>query len=296
MTTSILTWRRSLFFTAVSVMFCALFIIVPVQNAYANTVDPEADGSVIDEASLEEVKPVNRYLIEYILFKQAVPDMAVLEFEKVGKPITPSMDAVHLYSHGFSNHPVAPTSVPLKALSGTQKRLNRKGYTVLASGAWQQAIDSDEQTAPLVISSTSHINTARFDGVAIEGIKGDAPDTESSLSERTEDFYAELTIKRSRYMHASLSLDYRFKQVFPYASMFDYILGRQGAIPYGMSALIPLDQDFLSMLGSTQEVSEHTITSFHLEQSRRIKSGEIHYIDHPYLGALITIQRLKEDE
>ncbi|HAW92775.1 MULTISPECIES: CsiV family protein [unclassified Arsukibacterium] len=43
-------------------------------------------------------------------------------------------------------------------------------------------------------------------------------------------------------------------------------------------------------------VSEGTIQSINVKQSRRVISGELHYLDHPYLGMIIQIRRFEPPE
>jgi len=55
-----------------------------------------------------------------------------------------------------------------------------------------------------------------------------------------------------------------------------------------------LDEDFLSQDPSMSTVIQEVLNKYPMQQSRRIRSKEIHYIDHPLFGLLIQIRPYKK--
>lgn len=290
----------------------ALFVQLFVSNiSIANA----QEASVPD--SFETKDPITRYQIEFVLFKQSSPDMEVLEYEKIVKPLEPSRAPVHLYSYSTEapseNHLAQLNNQQESALGDAAKRLRRQNYEILAEGAWEQAIDNDSRSRALALRPAKHLQPfwlkpkpeiESLTNEPAEAVASEAQSSEDLLHEYldvpprqaiTEDFYGELTIKRSRYTHAEIELDYRFKQYVHYPHILDYL--NAGFLGSSFVSLIsPLSAADLAAIPFDKELGMVTVKSFKFEQSRRIKSGEVHYLDHPYLGLIVSITRLKQDE
>lgn len=275
----------------------------------------ERDTSTPD--NIEAKDPITRYQIEFVLFKQSSPDMEVLEYEKILKPLAPVSNPVQLYPYAAQapseNHLAALDDQQESVLANTANRLRKQNYEILAEGSWQQALDNDTRSRALALRpekvlqpfwlkpkpqsdetdgstepelASEELSEQRTSSVYLE------PNPRQTM---TEDFYGELTIKRSRYTHAEIELDYRFKQYVHYPHLLDYL--NAGFFGSSFVSLVsPLSSNGLAAIPEDEQLAELTVKSFKFEQSRRIKSGEIHYLDHPYLGLIVTIKRLKQDE
>ena len=260
----------------------------------------------------EEAEAPDRYQIEFILFKQASPDLSVLEYERVSSPITPS--APYLSLNPYSEHALSSTQRAKpkenyeQTLSETEERLLKKGYEVLAKGSWIEPMSKDSRSLPLRLSSAetgydhpfwfSEWQISRLEQGNTDNEESDGESNEESTPDfREEHFYGELTLRRSRYLHAELRLDYYFKEPVFYKNMMDYLFAPfDQRLPFA-GLLIPsmmVEQDGFAY--DQQNSNLVTVKSFGFEQSRRIKISEVHYLDHPYLGMIITINRVKESE
>ncbi len=275
----------------------------------------EQDASTFD--NIEAKDPVTRYQIEFVLFKQSSPDMEVLEYEKILEPLVPASNPVQLYPYSAhapsKNHLAALNDQHETVLASTANRLRKQNYEILAEGAWQQALDNDTRSRALALRPDKNLqpfwlkpkpNTYETDGSTEPKLASEELSEQSTSSVYletsarqtiTEDFYGELNIKRSRYTHAEIELDYRFKQYVYYPHILDYL--NAGFFGSSFVSLVsPLSSNRLAATPKDEQLGELTVKSFKFEQSRRIKNGEIHYLDHPYLGLIVTIKRLKQDE
>ncbi|KZX75219.1 hypothetical protein A3715_14695 [Oleiphilus sp. HI0009] len=245
-----------------------------------------AEEAPLDQDAIE--KPIDRYQIEFVLFKQQNPDLEVLVFEKVRTPIEPSSSNNFLYEYLYSSLTATQLLQPQKEdqrLIDIPRQFDEKGIDILARGAWQQEIDNDTRTLPIILTGSN---------IDLEEPTDLSENNDAKQMFGFEEFYGELTIRRSRYMHAEIDLDYMFKRPVSYYSLIDYL---QDPFPKAsfFQLLFISDEDLVS--GGVQEDNgEIVIKSFNFNQSRRIKNNEIHYLDHPYLGLIVTISKLKLPE
>lgn len=281
-----------------------------------------ADELVLpNEVTEAEIAPVDVYHIEYVLFEQPEPDMSVLHYEKAGVQFDATLSKQH--SNPYSVQPLSPSQVVYtsddvaRVLDGTSERLDEKGYRVLGEFSWLQEIANDSKAKPLIIAPRDHFSpfwekSKNAKQSIADGLAGNSLHT----------FMGELTIKRSRYMHAEIALNYYLSAQVEYANLLDYLaspsLGRASFIslitPTVRTQSADVDQrDSRSDIGADEtaakrpemsadvkaqrpELAGSVITkSFSFDSSRRIKNGEIHYFDHPYLGLIVTITKIKPD-
>jgi len=266
-----------------NVSLLCLSVISPVMLA-------AAPSSSVDD---NEAAPINKYHIEYVLFKQTQPDMQILRYEQANLSFA-SSDA-RVTANGFTAEPLGEYQVTYsdsgteRTLGSTTERLQSKGYEVLSEFSWVQAIDNDSQTLPLNIRPMEGTKS-RMDSTSSLSA---GPGESSALAFLPETYEGVLTVKRSRYMHAEIQLNYYFQSAVAYASLLDYLATPQWAAAPFIELVIP---DIVQPSNSLEDSQGVIRTkSFSFKSSRRIKNGEIHYFDHPYLGLIVTISRVQDE-
>lgn len=251
------------------------------------------------------------YHIEFILFKQASPDLSVLEYERVTSPLSPSK--AYLSLNSYTEYAIATNqrskikSGQVHALTKAEERLQKQGYEILAKGSWIEPMSKDSRSLPLRLTSTrsdykypfwyseQQITFLEQGDVIQEDTLGAS--TTSTKDTLQQNFYGELVIRRSRYMHAELRLDYYFQKPVYYKNIADYLFTPFNERQAFTSLFIPSVLDGAAGAHYDETNSNLvTVKSFTFQQSRRIKNSEVHYLDHPYLGMIITINRIKESE
>ena len=139
-----------------------------------------------------------------------------------------------------------------RVLNDEAAALARRGYPILFQGAWRQSIDT----------------ATRATSVAIAGGR--------SVGDRHE-LQGYITVSAENYLHVYVNL--WFSQFGPTPPSTDpIVLPRANGDLAGVG--IPA--------GNTD--AEPSIEKlFVLQQHRRVRSGELHYFDHPRFSALVTI-------
>lgn len=245
----------------------------------------------------------NLYQIEFILFKQAAPDLSVLEFEKATEQSSDSGAFLTIFPNlGAPLSPYQRTGLGETAeltLVDQVERLNKKGFTVLSQGAWQEQLENDSQSLPVRLSSEARPFDCEFWRWICPSPhpENDDLEVENQGVAAQQEFLGQLVIRRSRYMHAELHIDYYFKRPVLYGTLLEYIEDSDYARPPMSALLVPStdtgDGEALYANHATRMIS---VKSFSFEQSRRVKNNEIHYLDHPYLGMIVSIKRIEPSE
>ena len=227
------------------------FLTFIALNAFAN------------DESQENLKDNSQwYQIEYIIFEHKGTDDHILRYEDTPYPIAQNKQYTYLTTNLYPASPFQFTRLD-KEKSELNKALTQlvksSLVTVLDSGAWQQSLSED------TLSPALHIN---------------------KLVSEERTLFGEIQLRKSRFTHAEFKLyltkpvhmiydnvsDWFFDQS-PQSSVIDLFISSKEASPIEM----------------TETNIMHT-NIIYLNESRRIKEGEIHYIDHPVLSAIITIK------
>jgi len=226
---------------------------------------------IFSTLSHAEENPENWYQIEYILFEHLNSDRHVLRFEDV--KYTPVKRDQYYY---LTTNKSAASPYQLKEIEEADSdfkdilsRISKSGeLSVFSTGSWQQPIKRGQKLPPLRITGgQSYDEGNRFQ---LEG---------------------ELQIQRERYMHAEINVFLADFSTLPYGDLKDWVFeAEEKRWPLDW-LLQPLayQHPALTKVGKAL-VPENVI---HFKQSRRIKNGEIHYIDHPALGLIVTIKEIE---
>jgi len=218
-----------------------------------------------------ETPPEKWFQIEYVLFEHLNSDRHVLRFEDVKYDLPVREQYYYLTSNENAPSPYQLTTIAQSESDFVDviKRVSAsRELKVYSSGSWQQAIQRGEQLPPLKITGGQSYNEGeRFQ---LEG---------------------ELQIRRERYMHVDIDVFLSDFTSLPYTDLKNWVF-ESDTSKWPLNWLLsPLayQHPALNKAGESL-VAKNTI---HFKQSRRIKDTEIHYIDHPALGLLVTIKKIE---
>ena len=161
----------------------------------------------------------------------------------------------------------------LAQLSDVQARLRRR-YEILVAGSWQQPVPARDAPQPLLLQTGQRFG----DLFQLEG-------------------FVEVTI--SRYLHVRTNLKYFEPELGAYLVAADPMLAEsvqaeiaaQDAADAEAAASTPVSGDPASQ--EPAAVFERVVPEgdhfMELAQQRRMRSAELHYLDHPKFGVLVRI-------
>ncbi len=133
-------------------------------------------------------------------------------------------------------------------------RMRRSGdYAVMHHGRWLQAVPPRDDAAPLFIQVGAQMPDASFE---LEG---------------------SVSVTLGRFLHFAAQV---WLRQAPPDTQVAPNLDREAAST-GEADSVPGDID-----GSTMDPARHAL----LSESRRMRPGELHYLDHPWLGILVRIK------
>lgn len=183
----------------------------------------------------------------------------------------------------FSNKQ-PPLEVPFKAnglaFERDVARFERaKELTIVWNKKWRQPIP-DEKDA-LLNENQIHINVKT-------ALNTNAPKNSKTLLSEIE-VSGNLYLYRSRYLHLVSNLKVQHWQN----------LEDQHALDQAMN-ILPSNQEYKSSIATAKNstpltaITDIPLRAALIKQSRRMRSTELHYIDHPMLGILIRVTPLAE--
>lgn len=219
----------------------------------------------------EEEQAQDWFQIEYVLFEHLASDRHVLRYEDVKYMAPEDTQYQYLYSLGkpLSSFQIAPLDTEQAVLGSALNSLKRANdIRVLSQGAWQQPVGKESAALPLKINAGHQYSDGRHQ---IEG---------------------SLIIKRSRYMHAVVDIYMSDFESYPYTDMKEWFFESSNeSWPVDWLAL-PLTHQPEFIHNKGDALIERNVV--HLNASRRIKDEEIHYIDHPALGMIVTVKKVDD--
>lgn len=221
--------------------------------------------------SYAEDNPENWYQVEYVLFEHLNSDRHVLRFEDVKYDLVKREQYYYLNPNSNLASPYQLKNIAVEDSDFTDivSRISKsRELSILSTGSWQQAIQRGQKLPPLKITGgQSYDNGKRFQ---LEG---------------------ELQIRRERYMHASIDVFLADFTTLPYSDLKKWFFEaneKKWPINWLLQPLA-FQHPTLNKVGNSL-VPKNVI---HFQQSRRIKDTEIHYIDHPAVGLMITIKEIE---
>jgi hypothetical protein len=203
----------------------------------------------------------------------------------------------------------------LRNLNDTAKALNRRKYKVRFHQAWRFQIDAKEQSPWVLIKTKPEAGHRQ----AIEGslrfyksrylhFESDLWRINFSTSENTQITLPEIPRKKLNNDEKSLLKVIRFSKKlktltddlpkltdFSVSEPDDNYKGIEDALAgYDLSDIAPLldsPRDTTSELTEAVSIQGYPISEiWPIKQSKRLQEDEVYYIDHPFMGALVTIK------
>ena len=206
----------------------------------------------------EQNRPVNErdYRVEVVIFSQ-IPGAGVTEGMGTVRYFEPVSEPAQLLGSGAAWQRLGFS--PLALIQPQPTRLNREvealtrssDYEVLFHQAWIMPIVAEDRSPLLLLEGGRYFDLL--------------PELQGSLR---------LSVARYLHIETDLSL-----------SVFEPVSDPSVIVPPLYSSL-DLDEPQPDLQPSYQAIGAH-----HLQQRRRMRSGELHYLDTPYLGLLIRIDR-----
>jgi hypothetical protein len=242
--------------------------------------------------------------IEVIVFKRAVNpekvneswpnDVADIDFSRAGS----LNDASYRASKNVTVLPTASFQLNEEA----NKLKNHAGYTVLLHKAWRQG-DNGKGSAPIFHLRAGKDYSTEFYSDGSE--KGSLSNTSSPVEGVTEqaidkplyELDGKLQIYVQHYLYAEAQLDLKSpstKQVVVEAPLSEAPI----EITNTETTTDAAQPDSNVIAGNLEaiEPQRETLTflkDYRLDQKRRMRSSETHYLDHPLMGMIIQVRRVQ---
>lgn len=232
--------------------------------------------------------------IEVILFKRAV------DAEKVSESWPNSLPEINVSRAGSFGDTSYRQLKGVQMLAYSQYQLNDEvqklknhaGFQVLLHTAWRQG-DQGRASAPIFHIQAGKDYSQQFNPDGSEVGKQATTDTpvsgvvEESIAKPLYELDGTLQIYVQHYLYAEAMLDLKEPSVRDVV-MQDAQLNLNVA---------PDDQNATVQAGNLESVSptvdvESFLKSYRMDQKRRMRSGETHYLDHPLMGMIIQVRRV----
>lgn len=229
---------------------------------------------------------------------------------------TPEVDQQQIDTNAIEFKPVyeqpfQKLNKKLRDLNDTARALNRRKYKVRFHEAWRFQIDSKEQS-PWVLVKTKQEQanrqiiegTLRFYKSRYLHFESDLWRINFSPSENLEIVLPAIPQKNLNPEEESLLKALRFSRKFALLmpNLDDHGLnanrGPESLLEtlegYNLNTLIPLldsPRDTSAQPQANVDTNQYPIKEiWPIKQSKRIQEGEVYYIDHPHMGALVSIK------
>jgi|GEM_PF-926059 len=199
------------------------------------------------------------YQVEVLIFANEDPAALDDEFWPTGLTIPSKPNAVPLASS--SKEQQAYRTVPRSSLLFTSERkriANYDGFRVLYHGGWTQPVTSKRNARPVHIKAGQILDNGQYE---LEGY---------------------ITIDKGRFLHFRPNL-FHSRQLSPQERTILHSFEQQTDTPDNRASTTP---------ASTLTVPD--FLTVQMDQGRRMRSKEVHYLDHPLMGILVLMLPLKQ--
>ncbi|MDA9636792.1 peptidoglycan binding protein CsiV [SAR86 cluster bacterium] len=146
---------------------------------------------------------------------------------------------------------------PLEGISNSLQK--SKNYRLISTKSWFQIIESKEESNSILIISEN-----------IRGVK----------------VFGEITPYKNRFLHLDLNLYFLEK-----TENIDEALNLEiKSKKYNKNGLF--DEELLNIFNANEEIFK---TQYQIKESRKLRSKELHYIDHPKFGVIFQISPISKN-
>lgn len=218
------------------------------------------------QAQEQTPEPAPWYEVEILLFSQ--PGDA-LNDEHWDTRVFPSLTENHMDAElpETVEGLIKPAENEDFSLPASIASMKARGYQMLYHGKWQQAMLPREQSRPIRIKAGELISDGyhQLDG--------------------------EIELDIARYLHLRTHLFYSVPVSAEWMQAHKITEEVQSTFSSEAESNNEIS-DFLAQLTPVQQAPQWLTVK--MEQGRRMRGGELHYIDHPFFGMLIRMTRMKE--
>lgn len=233
--------------------------------------------------------------IEVIIFKRAV------DAEKISESWPDNLPEINMARAGSFSDAAYRQSKGIKMLAYSDYQLNDQvqelkkhaGFDVLLHTAWRQG-DEGRSSAPVfhIQAGKDYSRQYRPDGSAINSVTTQTSIdgvTEQSIAKPFYELDGTLQIYVQHYLYTEVMMDLKEPSV------------REVLIQDTPLELTPTDEQAdgtvqagnLAPVSPTRQV-ESFLKSYRIDQKRRMRSSETHYLDHPLMGMIIQVRKVAE--
>lgn len=240
--------------------------------------------------------------IEVLIFKRAV------DAEKTQESWPESLPEINMEGvEPFNNHDYRQKKGAqmlsydnYKLLKERDELKKHAGFEVLLHTAWRQG-DQGRASAPKFHIQAGKDYSKEFnpDGSKIGSVTSDSSPgddiQESTIPKALYELDGKLQIYVQHYLFAETTLDLREPSVK--SVTFKELKPEELKDSKNFAVLADTENDNVQA-GNMEEVSpkKEVVTylkSYRMEQKRRMRSGETHYLDHPLMGMIIQVRRVQ---
>lgn len=206
-------------------------------------------------------------------------------------------------------------SKKFRDLNDTARALKRRKYSVRFHEAWRFQIDSKEKSPWVIVKTEQELANRQIIEGSLRFYKSRYLHFETNLwrinflpSQNMEIVLPEIPQQalnsEQKALLKALKFSNKLSTIVPNTSISnDQSVTERGDIPQGVEALLENYNlnSVIALLDSNPEVTEQLVNSdsnhhypikeiWPIRQSKRIQEDEVYYIDHPQMGALVTIK------
>lgn len=227
--------------------------------------------------------------IEMIVFKRKV------DAEKTTESWPNQLEAIDFSNAALFSDSDYRRNKGVTVLPASSYRLNRQynslknhaGYEVLLHTAWRQG-DQGKAYAPIFRIQAGKDYSRQFnqDGSPLTAIANGSTSsfvTNSPVVNSLYELDGKFQIYVQHYLFADINLDLKQPAI-------QKVRLKEKTLLLGEDTTSTVQSGNLMDVTPTTEV-ETRLKTYRLDQNRRIKSGETHYLDHPLMGIILQIRR-----
>ncbi|WP_299686559.1 peptidoglycan binding protein CsiV [uncultured Vibrio sp.] len=233
--------------------------------------------------------------IEVIIFKRAVDAEKVNESWPNTQPDI-SLERVGSFQDGQYRASKGVEMLPRTAyeLTPQKDKLNKHaGFEVLMHTAWRQG-DQGKRAAPVfhIQAGKDFSKDFNADGSEKGSMTAATADgfQEESIDKPLYELDGKLQIYVQHYLYAETTLDLKAPSVRE-VTLQDQAIELDSPVS-GAENNVQVGN--LTEISPTVEVEEF-LKSYRMDQKRRMRSTETHYLDHPLLGMVIQVRRVEQE-
>ncbi len=235
--------------------------------------------------------------IEVIIFKRAV------DAEKISESWPDTLPEINVERAGSFADAGYRQSKGVKMLAYSDYQLNDQvqelkkhaGFDVLLHTAWRQG-DQGRSAAPIFhiqagkdysreFQSDGSVRGARVQQTSIDGV------TEQTIAKPLYELDGTLQIYVQHYLYAEAMMDLKqpsVREVLIQDEPIEFTATEE-------NTETNVQAGNLAPVSPTVEV-EQFLKSYRIDQKRRMRSNETHYLDHPLMGMVIQVRRVEEQQ